>query len=120
MSSPVVAHGDLDTAPNDAAAAASCNADDHAPHRSRGVKFAEEPDVQLHTTSETNVEGEGLLRLHGRRSASGALSDSENDEDDDFDPNDPEDVARHQRLLAASHNKSINEESVGSLRHRDR
>jgi hypothetical protein len=120
MSSPTVAPGDLDAASINAAAAASGNVDDNAPQRSRGVKFVEEPDVKVHTTSETNAEGEGMLRLHGRRGASGAQSDSENDEEDDFDPNDAEDVARHQRLLAASQNKSINEESVGSFRHRDR
>jgi hypothetical protein len=37
--------------------------------RSRGVKFIDEPEVKLHTTAETNAEGEGLRRLHGRSGA---------------------------------------------------
>ena len=56
----------------------------------------------------------------GRSGEGGQASGSEEEEEDEFDPNDPEDVARHERLMAASQNKSINEESGHSLKHRDR
>ena len=50
----------------------------------------------------------------------GNKKQSEDEEDDDFDENDPEDVARHERLMAASQNKSINEESGNAIKHKDR
>ena len=75
--------------------------------------------VKLHEGGESNAAGEGLLRLHGRRDAQGH---EESSEEEEVDANDPEDVARHERLMAASANKSFNEDAGGSRRlmHKDR
>jgi hypothetical protein len=50
--------------------------------------------VKVHAVTETNAEGEGIKRLLGRRDEQGNELSSD-EEEDDFDPNDAEDVLPH-------------------------
>ena len=77
-----------------AAAASSDTSHAAAAPRPRGVQFVEEPEVKVHAVTETNAEGEGIKRLLGRRDEQGNELSSD-EEEDDFDPNDAEDVLPH-------------------------